>query len=155
MQIRRAQPSEVVQLKTWIAARHYLHCCPPGAVCLYEFADGARVIGGMLIGRPCAKSYDADRILQLHRMFFVDETDPFVESQALKQMRKHIRVWFPQIRGVLSYSDPSQGHQGTVYDADNWCPLGFTREPSGLGWNSRNGRMFAPKTSKMRWFRTP
>lgn len=155
MQIRRAQPSETRALKDWIAAGHYLQSCPPGWVHLYEFTEGRELIGGMLIGRPSAKSYNPDKILQLHRMFFIDETARFVESHGLSIMRKRVRTWLPQIKGLLSYSDPTQGHEGTVYEADNWCPLGLTDEPSEVGWKSRGETRHESKTRKMRWFRTP
>lgn len=58
MHFRRAQPSETRELKAWIAAHHYLQSCPPGFVHLYEFTDGKRLIGGMLLGRPSAPRYD-------------------------------------------------------------------------------------------------
>lgn len=155
MQIRRAQPCEALELKKWIADNHYLQCCPPGFVHLYEFIEGKRRIGGVLLGRPSAKQYDPDKILQLHRMFFIDDTEPNVESQGLAMMRKMVRIWLPQIRGLLSYSDPEVGHAGTVYEADNWCPMGLTGEHWGDGWNSRNGRRDDRPSKKMRWFRTP
>jgi hypothetical protein len=155
LHFRRAQPSETRQLKEWIAANHYLQSCPPGFVQLYEFTDGARLIGGMLLGRPSAKAYDPDRILQLHRVFFVDDTQPFVESHGLSLMRRHVRDWLPQIRGLLSYSDPTEGHKGTIYEADMWCPLGLTDEHRGYGWKSREGRRDQKISKKMRWFRTP
>ena len=155
MQIRRSQPCETLELKAWIAANHYLQCCPPGFVHLYEFIEGKQRIGGVLLGRPSAKQYDPDKILQLHRMFFIDDTEPNVESQGLAMMRKMVRIWIPQIRGLLSYSDPEAGHAGTVYEADNWCPMGLTSEHWGNGWNSRQGRRDDRLSKKMRWFRTP
>lgn len=155
MQIRRAQPSESVELKDWIAANHYLQSCPPGFVQMLEFIEGKQRIGGMLIGRPAAKTYDANTILQVHRVWFVDETEHCVESKALAQMRKHIRVWLPQIRLLLSYSDPSAGHVGTIYKADGWAFLGMTEEATGYGWQSRKGRRDQKVSRKMRWVRTP
>jgi hypothetical protein len=155
LQIRRAQPSETHELKDWIAAHHYLQSCPPGFVHLYEFIEGRELIGGMLLGRPSAKQYNPDKILQLHRVFFVDDTEHCVESRGLAIMRKHVRVWLPMIRGLLSYSDPSIGHEGTIYEADMWCPLGLTDEHRGYGWKSRGGRRDYRLSKKMRWFRTP
>ena len=155
MQMRRCQPSETLKFKDWIAIHHYLQMCPPGFVNIYEFMEGKQTIGGMLIGRPCAKQYDPEKILQLHRMVFIDDTAHCVESQALAMMRKHVRVWIPKIRGLLSYSDPSVGHEGIVYEADGWCPLGLTDEGWGKGWDSREGRDGEKKSKKMRWFRTP
>lgn len=142
-------------MKAWIAAHHYLQSCPPGFVHLYEFTDGRNLIGGMLLGRPSVPRYDPDRILQLHRVFFVDDTERCVESQGLSLFRKHVRVWLPQIRGLLSYSDPTEGHEGTIYGADMWCPLGLTDEAWGYGWKSREGRRDQKVSKKMRWFRTP
>jgi hypothetical protein len=152
---RRCQPSETKALKDWIAENHYLQSCPPGFIFLLEFQLGKDVIGGMLMGRPSSRAYDPDRIMQLHRMFFIDATPSNVESQGLAMMRKHVRVWFPSIRGLLSYSDPSEGHAGTVYAADMWCPLGLTGEHYGDGWKSRGGRRDQKASRKMRWFRTP
>jgi hypothetical protein len=122
---------------------------------LFEFIEGKELIGGMLLGRPIAKQYNPDKVLQLHRMFFVDQTERFVESHGLALMRKHVRTWMPRIKGLLSYSDPSVGHEGTVYEADNWCELGMTDEGWGKGWESRDGRTGEKKSKKMRWFRTP
>lgn len=153
--MRRTQPSEGRELKEWIAAHHYLESCPAGYVNLYEFNEGRDLIGGMLLGRPSARQYDSSKILQLHRMFFIDETAHCVESQGLAMMRKHVRMWMPGIRGLLSYSDPEEGHQGTVYAADMWCPLGLTDEAWGNGWESRGKRRKQKKSRKMRWFRTP
>ncbi len=155
MQIRRAQPCETRKLKDWIAANHYLQSAPPGFVHLYEFIEGKELIGGMILGRPSAKQYNPDKILQLHRVFFIDDTAPNVESQGLSMMRRMVRVWIPQIRGLLSYSDPSIGHEGTIYEADMWCPLGLTDEHWGYGWKSREGRRDQRVSRKMRWFRTP
>jgi hypothetical protein len=140
----------------WLEANHYLECCPAGWVYLFEFIEGKSLIGGMLVGRPTAATYNPDRILQLHRMCFIDGTEPFVESRGLAMMRKHVRVWVPQIKGLISYSDPAEGHKGTVYEADNWCPLGLTQKRKDAGWTSRPGRRDrGPSTPKMRWFRTP
>jgi hypothetical protein len=155
LHFRRAQPSETRQLKEWIAANHYLQSAPPGFVQLYEFTVGCALVGGMILGRPSAKSYDPDYILQLHRVFFIDQTEHCIESQALAMMRKHVRVWLPQVRGLLSYSDPTIGHEGVIYIADGWCPLGLTDEAWGYGWNSRKDRREQKVSRKLRWFRTP
>lgn len=155
MHFRRAQPSETRRSKDWIAAHHYLQSAPPGFVHLYEFTEGKELIGGMVLGRPSAKQYDPDKILQLHRVFFVDDTAHCVESQGLSMMRRFVRVWLPMIRGLLSYSDPTVGHKGTIYEADMWCPLGMTDEAWGYGWASRENRRDQHVSKKQRWFRTP
>jgi hypothetical protein len=153
--IRRCQPSEAVASKTWLAERHYLQSAPPGFVHVYEFTERGRLIGGLILGRPTARQYDADRILEVTRLFFVDETPPHVESKGLALLRKHVRIWLPQIRLLLAYSDPEQGHEGTIYEADGWAPLGTTDGAWGQGWKSRVGRHEQRNSKKQRWVRTP
>ena len=155
MQLRRCQPSESKATSRWIAAHHYLQSCPPGFVQVIEFTSGVDLVGAMLLGRPAAKQYDPDLVLQLHRVFFVDEMPTCTESRGLAMMRKHVRTWLPGIRLLLTYSDPTQGHEGTIYHADGWCPIGMTGEPWGHGWHSREGRRDQKCSKKLRWVRTP
>jgi hypothetical protein len=157
MRLRRTQPSESRELSAWIKARHYTKRCPPGYVLALEFQDGCygNRIGGMLLGRAGSKSVDQDRILELTRMYFVDDTEPFVESRGLAMMRKYVRTWLPQIRLLLAYSDPSQGHEGKVYEADGWAMFGRTTHKKGYGWKSRPNRNDDPVCVKIRWVRTP
>jgi len=155
MYLRRSQPSESRELARWIKERHYSKRTPPGYVLALEFLAGRERIGGMLLGRPGARSLDQDRILELTRMYFVDETPDYVESRGLAMMRKHVRTWLPNIRLVLAYSDPSVGHEGKVYEADGWAPFGRTEHKRGYGWRSRPNRNDDPVTVKQRWVRTP
>src|ERR1700749_1806826 len=126
MIVRRCQPSESKATSRWIAARHYLQSCPPGYITVLELIEGSDLVGAMLLGRPCSKTYDPDRIMQLHRVFFVDKMPTNTESRGLAQMRKFVRTWFPSIKLLISYSDPSQGHGGTIYEAGGWAKFGMT-----------------------------
>lgn len=157
LRIRRAQPSETQAVKRWVAAEHYLHSAPPGFAFILEFWEGLRLVGAQIWGRPQAKAYNPDHVLQLYRVFFEDETERCVESQALAMARKFIRTWLPQIRLVLSYSDPSVGHAGTIYEADGWAELGRTKEDHGYGFRRHKGRERTEQnvSSKIRWVRTP
>lgn len=156
MILRRCQPSESRELRDWIKQKHYLRSAPPGFVAALEFLEGRERIGGMLIGRPAARTY-GEEILELTRMFFVDEAPKNTESAALAMMRSWIRKWLPSIRLLISYSDPSQGHTGMIYKADGWARFGKTEARHGQsGWASRQGRkMQETYCSKTRWVRTP
>lgn len=94
-------------------------------------------------------------MLELTRMYFVDEAPKNTESHGLSMMRRWVRVWMPETKLLLAYSDPSVGHQGTVYLADGWCPFGMTTHKNGYGWKSRPNRNDDPVTPKQRWVRTP
>jgi hypothetical protein len=83
-------------------------------------------------------------------MFFIDEAPKNSESRALSMMRRYIRTWFPQIRLLLAYSDPLQGHNGTIYEADGWAPFGKTKRASGYGWRNRPNRKNDSVSPKLR-----
>jgi hypothetical protein len=139
----------------WIKERHYLHRTPPGYVAVLEFVEGRERVGAMMLGRPSARTLDCDRILELTRMYFVDEMPKNTESQGLALMRKFVRTWLPGIRLLIAYSDPEAGHAGKVYEADGWAPFGKTGSKTGYGWCSRPNRNDDPVHPKQRWLRTP
>jgi hypothetical protein len=107
----------------------------------------------MLWGNPTARAIDQKSILELSRMFFIDETDRFVESKSLAMARKHIRKHRPHIKGLISYSSTGQGHEGTIYQADNWFMLG--KSAGSHSWETRKGRVDQDLSEKLRWVRSP
>lgn len=155
MNMRRAQPSEANAIRLWIKEHHYTKRTPPGFIQVLEFTESGKRIGAMMLCRPASRAIDQDRVLELSRMYFIDEAPKNTESQALAMMRRHVRVWLPCIKLLLSYSDPSQGHKGTIYEADGWAPFGITSHKKGYGWKSRPNRNDDPVTPKQRWVRTP
>ncbi len=104
-------------------------------------------------GRPTSRHIDQKRILELTRMCFIDDTERFVESKALAMARKCIRKHFPEVKGCIAYSSTGQGHDGVIYQADNWFQLGITK---GASWNNnvRKGRKDIDTSDKIRWVRS-
>jgi hypothetical protein len=154
MQLRRAQPGESREVREWIMKHHYTRSAPPGYRVALEFLDRGERVGAMLLGRPTSRELDADHWLELTRMYFIDEAPRNTESRALAMMRRWVRVWMPETRAVLAYSDPSVGHEGTVYAADNWAPFGRTRNGK-IGFRTRPNRRAETPSRKLRWVRTP
>ena len=158
LRIRRAQPSECALTKEWFVENHYLDEGVAISAFVLEFLAGdGELVGAMILGSPHGAGLDGDRILELYRVYFIDGTDRFIESRSLGMMRKFVRTWCPQIKLMLSYSDPSVGHRGTIYEADGWAPFGHTKRESGAGWGRHKGRNRKPRSisSKVRWVRTP
>jgi hypothetical protein len=152
--LRRAQPSESREVREWIMKHHYTRAAPPGYRVALEFVDAGERVGAMLLGWPTSRQLDAMRWLELTRMYFVDAAPPNTESHALSMMRRFVRVWFPEVKGLLAYSDPSIGHVGTIYLADGWAPFGLTRN-SKVSWRTRPGRRAELPSRKCRWVRSP
>lgn len=142
-------------LDRFIAPIHYLGYTPPGArLRLVVLENGIKAIGAMMWGRPNSRNLNQEKILELTRMVMVDDTDDFAESHSLALARKYIRKHHPQVKLVIAYSDPEQNHDGGIYEADNWCELGYT---NGGVWTSisKPNRRDAAQGKKLRWVRSP
>jgi hypothetical protein len=151
----RVEVSHTKELDRWIAERHYLKSTPAGArLRLWIIDDKGERIGAMMWGRPNARKLDQNSLLELTRMYLVDDTEPNAESKSLGLARKHIRKNLPEIKGVIAYSSTGQGHEGTIYKADNWFELGRNKV-SAKGWSNRDGRENRDASEKIRWVRTP
>ena len=142
------------QLDEWIAERNYLHSVPAGAVIRMEFLTdkGGERIGGMMWGRNPSPKQSQTTQLCLTRMYFIDETEKNVESQALAMARKHIRKHFPAIKGLVAYSSTGEGHEGIVYQADGWFEVSRTKNGKR---DCREGRQNIDSSSKIKWVRSP
>ena len=116
-------PVHTKELDAWIAERHYLKSAPAIATLRLEFTLDGRRIGAMLWSRPTSPKIEQNTILELTRMFFIDDTERFIESKALGMARKHIRKHYPHVRGLIAYCSTAEGHKGTVYEADGWFKI--------------------------------
>jgi len=137
----------------WIKANHYLHSVPAGAILRMCFKDRQQsVLGCMMWGRPSSRKIDQEKILELTRMCFIDETQRFIESRCLAMARKYIRKHHSATMGLIAYSSTGAGHEGIIYQADNWYHLGGS---SGGSWESRDNRTDRDLSQKIRWTRSP
>lgn len=142
-----------ISVDHWIAERHYLKSAPAGAIIRMCFKDREQnVIGCMMWGHPTARKIDQKSILELSRMYFVDDTERFVETQCLSMARKHIRKHYRSIKGLIAYSSTGAGHEGIIYAADNWYKLGTSKSAS---WETRPNRTDRDLSEKTRWTRSP
>jgi len=101
---------------------------------------------------PTSRKINQMTILELTRMYFIDDTEPFIESRALSMARKHIRKYRPIVKGLIAYSSIGMGHEGTIYKADNWYALGVS---GGASWQTRPNRVDRDTSPKVRWTRSP
>jgi hypothetical protein len=143
------------EIDAWIGERHYLGCVPAGAVIRLEFLDGDGLrIGAMMWGRPVSSKIDQQHILELTRMYFVDNAGHCAESRALGMARKYIRKHYPHIRGLIAYASTGERHRGTIYQADGWFLIGKSRSPDG-SWANRPGRKDRDLSEKLKFARSP
>lgn len=145
--------SHSTDIDNWIAERHYLQSTPAGAVIRMWFLDNSgNRIGAMLWGRNPSPKQNQYNQLCLTRMYFINDTEPYVESKALSMARKYIRRSYPKIKGLVAYSSTGQGHEGIVYQADGWFEVSRTRVGAR---DLRKNRKNIDCSSKIKWCRTP
>lgn len=135
----------------WLREHHYLRSTPAGAVIRMEFRDNNRLIGAMMWGRNTSPRQDQKNVLCLTRMCFLDDAPKNTESRALAMARKHIRKHYPEIKGLVAYSSIGQGHEGIVYQADNWFEVSRSRATK----DCREGRRNQDTSAKIKWVRSP
>ena len=141
------------EIDEYIRENHYLHTTPAGAVLRMEFLDNdGRRVGAMLWGRNPSPKQEQRDVLCLTRMYFQDDTEPYIESRALAMARKYIRKHLPGVKGVVSYASIGEGHDGTVYKADGWFEVSRSKANSR---DYREGRKNIDTSAKIKFVRTP
>ena len=100
-----------------------------------------RIAGGMVLGPP-RHSEKYPQAIDIRRMACLDEMPCNSESWFLAQGIKWIKR-NTQARGVLSYSDLTEGHVGTIYKAANFDMMGTTSPTKWVEWN---GEKYHPRS---------
>lgn len=65
---------------------------------------------------------------EMARLWISDDVPRNGESWLIAQSVRHIKREHPNVTALVTYADPSAGHQGTIYRAANWTPDGHTDE---------------------------
>lgn len=101
-------------------------------------------LAGMVIGKPRHdKKYSAEvKCVEIRRMACIDalpkNTESWMLSKAIWWMRKNT-----DISRVISYSDKSVGHKGTIYKAANFKLIGETAPSKHIFWK---GKRYHPRS---------
>lgn len=129
--VRRIQSKPAME---YIRANHYSHGCHNGPSPCYGLFDGERLIGVLMFATPCSENvrasvFGADRkaaVTELHRLHILDVTPKNAESYFIARCLKLLKKDKPEIKAVLSFSDRTEGHEGTIYKATNAYRIGTT-----------------------------
>ena len=85
-------------------------------------------IYGYPVGRSAAASIspelNIDEVLDLTRLFIFDDYGKNTESISISKTFNWLKENAPDIKALISYSDPEQGHMGIIYQATNWIYQG-------------------------------
>lgn len=140
------------QAKEYIIKNHYSHGCSNApSPCYGLFELGGGMIGCLMFATPCSENVRRsvfgaeykDAVTELHRLHIMDCTPKNTESWFISKCLKLLLKDKPNIHGVLTFSDTTQGHNGTIYKATNAYRCGST----GKAWFYRDetGRLRHPR----------
>ena len=132
LQSLQVRPVPVKVAKALLVREHYLHSLPGGTQLAFGVFLGRRLLGALTLGvgpfnahRLVAEASPAD-CLTLSRLWLSEELPKNSESRVLgvvvRSLRKHTNLKF-----LLSYADPAQGHLGTIYQATGWLYTGLSQ----------------------------
>ena len=117
--------------KELLVRHHYLHSLPGGTKLCFGVFSGQRMLGALTLGAGPALAYclvegaRPEDCLTLTRLWLSDELPANSESRVigiiLRALKKHTNLKF-----LVSYADPSQGHLGTIYQATGWLYTGLS-----------------------------
>ena len=126
-------------IKPLIEKHHYSHSVR-GLHCSYAFGlfqEGKfgmdELIGGMIYGVPSSMEgqrtdkygNQSGKVLELNRLCCIDDTPTNTESYFIGKTLRWLKR-NTDYRVILSFADPHEGHEGTIYKATNFLHKGMT-----------------------------
>ena len=85
--------------------------------------------------------------MELLRLCILDVTPKNFESWFISKSIKMLKKAYPQVKILVSYADPFQGHTGSIYQATNWIYTG-TGSTATYFINKSDGKFTHPQTMK-------
>lgn len=111
---------------------HYSGCLPTGKLVKVGVWEDGEFVGVVLFSRGASPwlgvAYDLDHteICELTRIAMRAHSTPV--SQVVARALRLLREQSPELRLVVSFADPVQGHHGGIYQAGNWIYTGDSNE---------------------------
>jgi hypothetical protein len=103
-----------------LARAHYLGPIGGGRIIFGGYIDG-QLVAAQVWRSPTSRHLPQDGTwLELSRWCLTPEAGAYGGSRMHRRAVRHIRLAFPAVRTLVSYSDPAHGHTGALYRSCNW-----------------------------------
>lgn len=117
--------------KKFMSEHHYSQTCPnlyyalgfyynSQILCMVCFGPPS----GRLLAQAMIEGGNAQNVCELVRLFAFDWGPKNTESYCIGQSLQWLQNNALDMKLVVSYADPNQGHVGTIYQATNWLYTG-------------------------------
>lgn len=112
--------------KEFVIQHHYSHGIHNGPMC-YGMYEKDILVGVCAFATPCSENVRSsvfgkqykNRVTELHRLVLLDRMPHNSESWFISRSLKLLKINKPDLWGILSFADQTQGHVGTIYQACN------------------------------------
>ena len=118
--------------KELLVREHYLQSFPGGTHLTLGVFLELRLLGALSLGAGPAMAYalvegaEPQDCLSLTRLWLSADLPPYSESRVLGFVLRALRS-STEVKFVISYADPTQGHLGYIYQASNWLYTGLSQ----------------------------
>lgn len=132
LHLLRVRPLPIRVAKALLVREHYLHSLPGGTCLAFGTFVCSRLLGALTFGvgptnaHRLVEGATSDDCLTLTRLWLSDELPSNSESRVLGVVLRSLRQ-NTNLKFLVSYADPSQGHLGTIYQASNWLYTGLSQ----------------------------
>lgn len=137
--------------KEYIRKHHYSHGSHNAPSPCYALYEKDAIIGCLMFATPCSEAVRSsifgseykDSVIELHRLHILDITPKNTESWFIARCLKLLKEDRPQTKAIISFSDTTEGHNGTIYQASGFYFIGKT-SPTTF-YVDENGRLRHPR----------
>lgn len=137
--------------KEYIHANHYSKGSHNAPSPCYGLFDNEDLIGVLMFATPCSENVRSsifgedykNSVVELHRLHILDITPKNTESWFISRALKLLKSDRPHTKAVISFSDPTEGHYGTIYQASNATYIG--KSSPARFYRDENGRLRHPR----------
>jgi hypothetical protein len=118
--------------KELLVREHYLHSFPGGTHLCFGVFCSKRLMGALTLGAGPAQAYAMVEgakprdCLALTRLWLSEDLPKNSESACIGVVLRALKQ-YTNLRFVVSYADPTQGHLGVIYQATNWLYTGLSQ----------------------------
>ena len=124
-------PVPVQVARELVERHHYLHTLPGGTHLCFGVFLGTSLMGALTLGAGPALAYSLvdgsspDDCLTLTRFWLSGKLPKNAESRVLGIVMRALKS-LTDLKFLLTYADPAQGHIGAIYQATGWAYTGLS-----------------------------
>lgn len=139
--------------RRYIIDNHYSCGCHNAPSACYGLFYNGELIGALVFAVSCSENVRASilgkgtegGVTELHRLHILDGTPKNTESWFIARCIKSLKTDMPEIKVVISFADPMEGHVGMIYQATNALYYGTSGNTT--FYIDRDGRLRHPRQS--------